>query len=88
MSDFNEPDFDISDRPYLILELPILSDEAALQLSEFLQKLAENFDDNYSRQILRAHRVREEEYERLYREREHQHPPDPQQSLPFEPDPF
>jgi hypothetical protein len=88
MSDFNEPDSETSDHPYLILELPIVSDEAALQLSEFLQKLAEHFDDNYSRQILRAHRAREEEYERLYRERDQQNPLDPQQSLPFEPDPF
>ena len=87
MSDFNEPDSDTSDRPCLILELPILSDEAAMQLSELLQKLTEHFDDNYSRQILRAHRAREEEYERLYRERE-QHLPDPQQSFPFDPDPF
>jgi len=87
MSDTNEPGYDISDRPCLILELPIISDEAALQLSELLQKLAEHFDDNYSRQILRAHRAREEEYERLYRERE-QHPLNPQQQLPFEPDPF
>ena len=87
MSDINEPDSDTSDRPCLILELPILSDEAALQLSELLQKLAEHFDEHYYRHILRAHRAREEEYERLYRERE-QHPLDPQQSLPFEPDPF
>lgn len=87
MSDINEPASDTGDRPCLILELPILSDEAALQLSEWLQKLAEHFDDNYSRQILRAHRAREEEYEKLYRERE-QHPLNPQQQLPFEPDPF
>lgn len=87
MSDIDEPDFDSGNRPCLILELPILSDEATLQLSELLQKLAEHFDDNYSRQILRAHRAREKEYERLHRERE-QHPLNPQQSLPFDPDPF
>jgi hypothetical protein len=87
MPDVNEPDSDSDNRRCLILELPILSDEAALQLSELLQKLAEYFDDNYSRQILRAHRAREDEYERLYRERE-QHSLNPQQSLPFEPDPF
>lgn len=87
MTDLNEPDSDTGDRPCLILELPVLSDEAALQLSELLQKLAEHFDDNYSRQILRAHRAREEEYERLHSERE-QPSLNPQQSLPFEPDPF
>lgn len=87
MADLNEPDSDINDRSLLILELPILSDEAALQLGEFLQKLAEHFDDNYSRQIARAHRAREEDYESLYRARE-QNLLNPQQSFPFEPDPF
>ena len=87
MSDITEPDYASGERPCLILELPVLSDEAALQLSEWLQKLVEHFDDNYSRQILRAHRAREEEYERLYRKHE-QHSLNPQQSLPFEPDPF
>lgn len=69
MSDTAEPTYDTDDRPCLILDLPDLSDEAALQLSEFLQNLLEHFDTHYSAQILRAHRALENERERLYRER-------------------
>jgi len=80
MRDANEPTHDINDRPCLILELPVLSDETALQLSELLQRLLEHFDTGYDEQILRAHRAREIEYERLYRE---QGISQAQQSLPF-----
>ena len=75
-----EPTHNVTDRPCLILDLPELSDEAAWQLSEFLQSLAEHIDTHYATQILRAHRAHECERERLYRERllvQHQ------QSLPF-----
>jgi hypothetical protein len=85
MHEPTEPAYDINERPCLILELPELSDEAAWQLSEFLQTLAEHIDAHYSAQILRAHRAREGEHERLYRE---QLLNQAQQSLPFPDPPF
>jgi hypothetical protein len=69
MPDTNEPAYDVSARHCLILELPELGDEAAWQLSEFLQALAEHIDAHYSAQISRAHRAHEREREQLYRER-------------------
>ena len=83
MSGTPEPVHDLNDRPCLILELPMLSDEAALQLSELLQQLAEQFDSCHHQQIIRAHRARETEYDRLYRE---QCLLEAQQSLPFDDD--
>ncbi len=80
-----EPAYDVNNRPCLILDLPDLSDEAAWQLSEFLQTLAEHIDSHYSAQILRAYRARECERKRLYRERLHLQA---QQSLPFADPPF
>jgi hypothetical protein len=85
MSDTIEPTHDLTDRPCLILDLPELSDEAAWQLSEFLQTLAEHIDAHYAVQILRAHRTRECEREGLYRERLLVQA---QQSLPFDDTPF
>lgn len=85
MCDPDEPVHDLNDRRCLILELPELSDEAALQLSEFLQQLTEHFDTGYDQQILRAHRAREHECERLYRE---QCSLQAQQPLPFDDSPF
>ncbi len=85
MSDTTEPTLDVSERPCLILDLPELSDEAAWQLSEFLQSLAEHIDAHYSAQILRAHRVHECERERLYQERALV---EAQQPLPFADPPF
>ena len=85
MPDDPEPTFDITTRPCLILDLPDLSDEAALQLSEFLQTLAEHLDAHYSAHILRAHRARESEHDRLYRE---QRLLQAQQPLPFDDEPF
>ncbi len=81
MRDANDPYDDPNERPCLILELPVLSDEAALQLSELLQRLLEHFDAGYDAQILRAHRAREVECERLYRE---QYISQAQQPLPFD----
>ncbi len=81
MRDANEPYDDPNERPCLHLELPVLSDEAALQLSELLQSLLEHFDAGYDAQILRAHRAREIECERLYRE---QCISQAQQPLPFD----
>ncbi|MGH8300558.1 MAG: hypothetical protein ACRET5_03730 [Steroidobacteraceae bacterium] len=69
MPDTTEPTHDVTDRPCLILDLPELSDEAAWQLSEFLQSLAEHLDAHYCAQISRAHRAHEREREQLYRER-------------------
>jgi hypothetical protein len=85
MSDTTEPTHDVTDRPCLILDLPELADEAAWQLSEFLQSLAEHIDAHYSAQILRAHRAHERERERLYRER---FLVQEQQPLPFTDPPF
>lgn len=85
MHDSTEPAYDVTDRPCLILELPELSDQAAWQLSEFLQTLAEHIDAHYSAQILRARQARECEHERLYRE---QLLLQAQQSLPFADPPF
>jgi hypothetical protein len=45
-------------RPRLILNLPVLSDEAALQFSELLKSLAKHFDDCCHQQIRRAQRDR------------------------------
>jgi hypothetical protein len=69
MSNTTEPAYDVTARHCLILELPELCDEAAWQLSEFLQSLAEHIDAHYSAQISRAHREHEREREQLYRER-------------------
>jgi len=85
MSNTIEPTHDVTDCPCLILDLPELSDEAAWQLSEFLQTLAEHIDAHYSAQISRACRALESEREQLYRERvllDAQHP------LPFPDPPF
>jgi hypothetical protein len=85
MPDDTEPTFHITERPCLILDLPELSDEAALQLSELLQTLTERFDAHYSAQILRAHRARESEHDSLYRERLLL---EAQQPLPLDDPPF
>lgn len=53
----------------LIVQMPALTDEAAYEVSELLRRLADAFDNAYQAQLLRAHRRREEECERLYRER-------------------
>jgi hypothetical protein len=85
MSDTTEPTHDVNHRPCLILDLPELCDEAAWQLSEFLQSLAEHIDAHYSAQILRAYRAHERERESLYRE---QFLAEAQQPLPFPGPPF
>jgi hypothetical protein len=56
-------------RPRLILTLPVLSDESALQLSELLKNLAKHFDDCCHQQICRAQRERRKQRRRLYLER-------------------
>ncbi|HVA20464.1 MAG TPA: hypothetical protein VMU55_09820 [Solirubrobacteraceae bacterium] len=85
MPDTTEPTHDTTDRPCLILDLPDLSDEAAWQLSELLQSVAEHLDAHYSVQISRAYRAHECERERLYRERLLT---EAQQPLPFADPPF
>ncbi|MGA7540441.1 MAG: hypothetical protein WBW93_16920 [Steroidobacteraceae bacterium] len=85
MPDITEPTHDVTDHPCLILDLPELSDEAAWQLSEFLQSLAEHIEAHYSAQISRAHRDHERERERLYRE---QVLLEAQQPLPLTDPPF
>jgi hypothetical protein len=84
MHDPIEPACDVNDRPCLTLDLPDLSDEAALQLSEFLHSLAEHIESHYYPQILRAYRARECERARLHREQLHLQA---QHSLPFSDDP-
>ena len=68
MSDTTESTYDVTARHCLILELPELSEEAAWELSEFLQSLAEHIDAHYSVQISRAYRAHECDRERRYRE--------------------
>ena len=85
MSDTTDPAYDVTARHGLILDLPELSDEAAWQLSEFLQTLAEHIDAHYSAQISRAHQTHEREREQLYRERFRV---EAQQPLPFPEPPF
>ena len=68
----------------LIVQMPALTDEAAYEVSELLRRLAEAFDNAYQAQLLRAYRRREEECERLYRERCLL---EAQQWLPFRDDP-
>ena len=85
MPDTTEPTRDTTDRPCLILDPPELPDEAAWQLSEFLQSLAEHIDAHYAVQISRAYRAHEYERERLYRERVRV---EAQQPLPFPETPF
>ncbi len=85
MSNTTEPAYDVNARHCLILELPELCDEAARQLSEFLQSLAEHIDAHYSAQISRAHQSHEREREQLYRERLLD---EAQQPLPFPDPPF
>ena len=55
--------------PHLILNLPVLSDDAALQLSELLKSLAKHFDDCCHQQIRRAQRERCKQRRRLALER-------------------
>lgn len=57
LTDTTEPAYDVTARHCLILERPELCDEAAWQLCEFLQSLAEHIDAHYSAQISRAHRA-------------------------------
>ena len=85
MSATTEPAYDVTARHCLILELPELSDEAAWQLSEFLQSLAEHINTHYSAQISRAYRDHECERDRLYRETLLL---ESQQQLPFPDPPF
>jgi hypothetical protein len=85
MPEDTEPTFDVTERPCLILHMPDLSDDAALQLCEFLHTFAERLEDHYSTQIRRAHRARECERDRLYREQRFFHA---QQPLPLDDPPF
>ena len=55
--------------PHLILNLPVLSDDAALQFSELLKTLAKHFDDCCHQQIRRAQRERRKQRRRLAFER-------------------
>jgi hypothetical protein len=64
----------------LCLQLPTLSDAAALGISDLLAAISEKFDDLYARQIQRASRARRRE--ELKRRREKQ-PIASQQELPI-----
>ena len=55
--------------PHLIVNLPVLSDDAALQFSELLKTLAKHFDDCCHQQIRRAQRQRRNQRRRLAVER-------------------
>ena len=56
-------------RTRLILNLPVLSDESALQLSELLRTLAKHFDYCCHQQIARAQRERRKQRRRMYLQR-------------------
>jgi hypothetical protein len=71
-------------RPRLILNLPVLSDESALQLSELLKTLAKHFDDCCQQQIRRAQRERRKQRRRLYLERCSIYRPQPRQPDEFD----
>jgi hypothetical protein len=54
--------------PILIIDLPPLCDEAAMQFSELLKDFLQQFDEYYRREIRRAVRARRKEEERRIRE--------------------
>lgn len=54
--------------PVLIVDLPPLCDEAAMQFSELLKDLSEQFDEYYRREIRRAVRARKKEEQQRIRE--------------------
>jgi hypothetical protein len=56
--------------PLIILDLPPLCDEAAMQFSELLKDLSEQFDEYYRREIRRAVRAQRKEEKRRLREME------------------
>jgi hypothetical protein len=69
----NEHDDDFEDGgvpPFLTIGLPPLCDEAAMQFSELLKDLSEQFDEYYRREIRRAVRARRKEEQRWIREME------------------
>jgi hypothetical protein len=75
----DEPTYD-SYPAHIVLDLPALCDEAAMQFSELLKEFCRQFDAQYADQIRRAaHRRQFEqsrrEYERLF--------PKPQMMLPM-----
>jgi hypothetical protein len=53
----DEPTYDTYP-PYLLIDLPALCDEAAMQFSALLKELSEQFDAHYEDQIRRALRRR------------------------------
>lgn len=53
--------------PYIILDLPLLCDEAALQVAELLKEFAEQFAEYYEVQIHRAMHRRSREDQRRFR---------------------
>jgi hypothetical protein len=65
----------------LTIDFPPMTDEAAYQLSELLQRLWETFDAAYDDQLTRAYNKRQEERQRLFYERCMQ---EDQQVLPFD----
>jgi hypothetical protein len=67
----------------MILDLPHLSDETALHMSEFLQAFQEKFDSCYEEQIQRAYYERKEDAHAMYCEHWFNQA---QQSLPFDDD--
>jgi hypothetical protein len=62
------PDPRIDSGGVLSLQLPPLSDETALVVSDLLAAISDRFDDLYARQIQRASRARRREERRLRRE--------------------
>ena len=61
-------DESVDDPPFMIIDLPPLCDEAALEFSELLQELSDQFAEFYERQIARANYRRQREERRRDRE--------------------
>jgi hypothetical protein len=54
--------------PFMIIDLPPLCDEAALEFSELLQELSDQFAEFYERQIARANYRRQRDERKRDRE--------------------
>lgn len=62
-----DPHYDDGEYPYLIVGLPPLCDEAALQVAELLKEIAGQFAEYYELQIHRALHQRSLEEQRRFR---------------------
>lgn len=73
----------LHDTRCVFVDMPVLSDESAWQLTQWLHRLTQTCDDFYCQQILCAHDARQEQHDRLRHELRMLNE---QQPLPFEED--